>query len=177
MAKILRLAAMLALFCVVSSGLLAYVFLLTQPVIARNAEASFASSLREVLPGADRFKNVAAEGRHPIYEGYEGEKPIGLAVLVAPRGYSGEVRMLVGVDPALQVKGLKILAQKETPGLGTEILKPKFLGQFIGKGTTDLIEPKKDIDIITGATISTRAVSEGVRMVLREAREYKKGTP
>jgi electron transport complex protein RnfG len=178
MAKIFRLAVTLSLFCVISSGLLAYVFLLTQPVIARNAADAFAGSLREVLPGADTFKNVtAADAPHAIYEGYAGESLVGLAVQVAPRGYSGEVRMLVGVDRDLRVKGLKILAQRETPGLGTEILKPKFTGQFIGKGTTDLLEPKKDIDVITGATISTRAVSEGVKMVLRDAQLYKKGKP
>jgi len=177
MAKIIRLASTLALFCVVSSGLLAYVFLLTAPVIARNAEAAFESSLREVLPGAETFKRLSAPEATPVYEGYKGETAVGLAVQVAPRGYSGEIRMLVGVDPQLQVKGLKILAQKETPGLGTNILKPSFIGQFIGKGTTDLLEPKKDIDAITGATISTRAVSEGVKMVLREAGKYGKGKP
>jgi electron transport complex protein RnfG len=178
MVKILKLAATLGIFCVFSSGLLAYVYGLTVPRIEANAKASFEGSLREVLPGADRFRNAAAaDVPNPIFEGYQGEKMIGLAVQVAPRGYSGDVKMLVGVDPELRVLGLKVLSQKETPGLGTEILKPKFLGQFIGKGTGNPLEPKKDIDAITGATISSRAVSDGVKMVLRDAGKYKKGKP
>jgi len=178
MFKILKLAVTLGVFCIFSSGLLAYVYELTVPKIEANARASFEGSLREVLPGANTFKNVtAADVQNPLFEGYEGEKLIGLAVQVAPRGYSGNVKMLVGVDPDLRVKGLKILDQKETPGLGTNIVKPKFTGQFIGKGKSDPLEPKKDIDAITGATISSRAVSEGVKAVIRDAEKYKKGKP
>jgi electron transport complex protein RnfG len=170
MGKIIKLGATLGVFCVVSAGLLAYVFLLTVPQIEANAKATYETSLREVLPGADMFKPLAAAGaQERIFEGYAGGKRIGMAVEVAPRGYSGEVKMLVGVDPNLRVRGLKILAQKETPGLGTNILKPKFIGQFIGKGIADALEPKKDIDALTGATISTRAVCDGVKSVLKKA--------
>jgi electron transport complex protein RnfG len=85
--------------------------------------------------------------------------------------------MLVGVDPELRVKGMKILNQRETPGLGTNVLKPKFIAQFIGKGVKDAFEPKKDIDAITGATISTRGVCEGVKAVLKDAEQYGKVKP
>ena len=85
--------------------------------------------------------------------------------------------MLVGVDPELRVKGMKILSQRETPGLGTNVEKPKFQKQFIGKGMKDAIEPKKDIDAITGATISSRAVCEGVKTVLRDSEQYRKVKP
>jgi electron transport complex protein RnfG len=102
---------------------------------------------------------------------------VGLAVKVAPRGYSGDVVMLVGVDLELRVKGMKILNQRETPGLGTNVEKPKFQKQFIGKGIKDAIEPKKDIDAITGATISSRAVCEGVKTVLRDSDQYRKVKP
>jgi Na+-translocating ferredoxin:NAD+ oxidoreductase subunit G len=178
MARIIKLGATLGLFCVISAGLLAYVFLLTVPRIEANAKATFESSLREVLPGAVTFKAVTEpEAKSRIYEGYAEEKLIGLAVKLAPRGYAGEIDMLVGVDPDLRVKGMKILNQRETPGLGANILKPKFIEQFIGKGMKNPLEPKKDIDAITGATISTRAVSEGVKMALRDSEKYKKGKP
>lgn len=174
MGKIIKLGATLGIFCVVSAGLLAYVFLLTVPRIEANAKATFESSLREVLPGAVTFKALTEpEAKTQIYEGYAGEKPVGLAVKLAPRGYSGEIDMLVGVDPDLQVKGMKILNQRETPGLGANILKPKFIGQFIGKGIADALEPKKDIDALTGATISTRAVADGVKAALKSSEKYK----
>lgn len=177
MGKIIKLGATLGVFCVVSAGLLAYVFLLTMPQIEANAKATFESSLREVLPGAATFKALTKpEEKTQIYEGCAGEKRVGLAVKLAPRGYAGEIDMLVGVDPELRVKGMKILNQRETPGLGANVLKPKFIGQFIGKGTGDALEPKKDVDALTGATISTRAVAEGVKAALRSSEKYK-GNP
>lgn len=179
MDRIIKLGLTLAIFCVISAGMLAYVFMMTGPRIEANAETSFEGSLREVLPGAEGFKPVpAAPGaKSEIYEGTAGGSIVGYAVKVAPRGYSGEIVMLVGVDPELHVKGMKILNQRETPGLGTHVEKPKFQQQFIGKGLKDAIEPKKDIDAITGATISSRAVCEGVKTVLRAADSYRKVKP
>jgi Na+-translocating ferredoxin:NAD+ oxidoreductase subunit G len=178
MGKIIKLGVTLAIFCVISAGMLAYVFMLTGPRIEANAKASFDGSLREVLPGAESFKGISAPGaKSEIYEGYAGGQAVGLAVKVAPRGYSSAIVMLVGVDPELRIKGMKILSQLETPGLGTNIEKPKFQKQFIGKGVKDAFEPKKDIDAITGATISSRAVCEGVKTVLKDSAEYRKVKP
>lgn len=178
MGKIIKLGLTLGIFCVISAGMLAYVFMMTGPRIEANAKASFEGSLREVLPGAESFKSVALPGaKSEIFEGLSGGKTVGFAVKVAPRGYSGEIVMLVGVDPQIQVRGMKILGQRETPGLGTNIEKPKFLRQFVGKGTKDLLEPKKDVDAITGATISSRAVCEGVRSVLKDSEQYRKVKP
>jgi len=178
MGKIIKLGITLGVFCVVSAGLLAWVFLVTAPMIEANAKATFEGSLREVLPGAENFKEVSApDAKNRIYEGYATGKAIGLAVKVAPRGYAGEIEMLVGVDPELRIKGMKILNQRETPGLGTNVLKPKFIAQFIGKGAKDAFVPKKDIDAITGATISTRGVCEGAKAVLKDAQQYGKVKP
>lgn len=178
MGKIIKLGVTLGVFCVISAGMLAYVFMMTGPRIEANAKASFDGSLREVLPGAESFKNVALPGaKSEIYEGYAGGQAVGLAVKIAPRGYSGEIVMLVGVDPELRIKGMKILSQRETPGLGNNVEKPKFQKQFIGKGVKDTIEPKKDIDAITGATISSRAVCDGVKTVLKDSEQYRKAKP
>jgi Na+-translocating ferredoxin:NAD+ oxidoreductase subunit G len=178
MGKIIKLGVTLAVFCVISAGMLAYVFMMTGPRIEANAKASFEGSLKEVLPGAESFRSVSAPGgKSEIYEGTTGGQAVGFAVKVAPRGYSGEIVMLVGVDPELRIKGMKILSQRETPGLGSNAEKPKFQKQFIGKGPTDAFEPKKDIDAITGATISSRAVCEGVKNVLRDSEQYRKVKP
>jgi Na+-translocating ferredoxin:NAD+ oxidoreductase subunit G len=179
MGRIIKLAITLGVFCVISAGMLAYVFMMTGPRIEANAKASFDGSLRAVLPGAESFKPVplAPGAKSEIYEGTAGGNVVGLAVKVAPRGYSGEIVMLVGVDPELRIKGMKILSQRETPGLGNNVEKPKFQKQFIGKGVTDAFEPKKDVDAITGATISSRAVCEGVKTALKDSEQYRKAKP
>ena len=79
MGKIIKLGVTLGVFCVISAGMLAYVFMMTGPRIEANAKASFDGSLREVLPGAESFKSVAAPGaKSEIYEGYAGARRWGL---------------------------------------------------------------------------------------------------
>lgn len=151
MGKIIRLALVLMIFCVISAGLLAYVFLFTAPKIIMNGQLAFERSAREVLP-------VGTKGK---------------VIQVAPRGYGGPIQLLVGIDQKEKVSGLKILSQAETPGLGSNAVKPEFLRQFIGKSTQDKLEPKQDIDAITGATITSRAICQGVKKALAKAKEKK----
>ena len=146
MGKIIKLALILAIFCVISAGGLAFIYMFTQPKIDLNQKLVYDSSVKEVLP-----------------------QP-GQAIPVSPRGYSGTIKMLVGIDKTGKVIGLKVLSQTETPGLGANVVNQNFLKQFIGKTAKDPIEPKKDIDAITGATISSRAVCAGVKQALKEAK-------
>ncbi|MFH1387641.1 MAG: FMN-binding protein [bacterium] len=148
MAKILRLALVLGVFCIISAGLLAYVYLFTSPQILMNSKVSFERSKREVLPPGTK----------------------GRVIQVAPKGYAGPVEILVGIGKNGKVSGLKILSQKETPGLGSNAAKPEFLKQFIGKSLKDKIEAKQDIEAITGATITSRAVCRGVKEALTKAK-------
>jgi electron transport complex protein RnfG len=161
-AKILRLASILAVFCAISAGGLAFVFMLTQPMIELNAKTAFTRSLREVLPDAISFSEVKS-GADRVFRG-RGEKNVaGVAVALSSQGYSGPIELLVGIGANNKVKGVKVLGQRETPGLGANIIKPSFLVQFVGKDLNSPLEPKKDIDAITGATISSRAVCKGVK--------------
>ena len=149
MGKIIKLATILMIFCVISAGGLAYVYLFTKPKIEKNAKVAYENSVKEVLPS----------------------DASGQVVLVSPRGYSGPIEMMIGIDKKGKVTGVKVLNHRETPGLGANIVKPSFLNQFIGKSLKDTIEPKKDIDAITGATISSRAVCSGVREALNKVKK------
>ena len=144
MGKIIKLALILTIFCVISAGALAFVYLFTEPKIKLNQKLSYDSSVKEVLPQPGR------------------------AIPVSARGYSGSINMMVGVDKSGKIIGVKVLKQTETPGLGANVSNPGFLNQFIGKTAKDQIEPKKDIDAITGATISSRAVCKGVKDALEK---------
>jgi H+/Na+-translocating ferredoxin:NAD+ oxidoreductase subunit G len=165
MARILRLGIILMLFCVISAGGLAYVYLFTQPRIDLNAKLAFENSLREVVPAAANFTEIKL-GDQKIYSGLKDNKRVGYAIPVSPRGYSGPIDMLLGLDLKGKVVGIKILNQRETPGLGANIVKPDFWRQFLGKTAQSPLEPKKDIEAITGATISSRAVCNGTRLAL-----------
>ena len=165
MKKIVKLGMILAVFCVISAGCLAVVYLFTQPRIELNSKFAFINSLREVLPDANSFKELRC-GEGKVYAGMKGKERVGAAVLVEQRGYGGTISILVGIDLAGTIKGMKILNHHETPGLGAGISAPGFLKQFMGKTSKDPIEPKNDIEAITGATISSRAVCKGVKDAL-----------
>lgn len=80
------------------------------------------------------------------------------------KGYSSYIHVFVSVGSDFLIKKVKILGHKETPGLGDEVEKAYFLDQFVGKAADDLIvvkmETDNNIQAITGATISSRAVAE-----------------
>jgi electron transport complex protein RnfG len=102
-----------------------------------------------------------------VYKGYGADgKVVGYAISTSEAGFADQVGLIFGYDPAAkQVLGLKIVASKETPGLGEKIEKPSFTAQFarriapiIGlKGTVPPTD-RSGIAMITGATISSRTV-------------------
>ena len=87
------------------------------------------------------------------------------------RPYSGRIRAMVGIEKG-SIAGVQIVEQSETPGLGAKIVEKKFLDQFRGKGANTVWKVKKDdpagtIDGLSGATISSRAVTTMVEAALR----------
>lgn len=154
----LKLGIILLLICAISTGLLAYVNMLTAPVIAENTKKQQDEAQREVLASAVKFDDLGDS----VFVGMDlSGNPVGYAVSVAPSGYGGAISMIVGVNTDLTISGVKILSMSETPGLGAKANDEKFLSQFKGKDSE--MELKKDINAITGATITSTAVTKGVK--------------
>ncbi|OQB14715.1 MAG: Electron transport complex protein RnfD [Firmicutes bacterium ADurb.Bin193] len=107
------------------------------------------------------------------------ELDTGITVYAAecsPKGYKSDIKMTVGIDENLKVTGVSITdASGETTGLGTRVTEPEFIGQFVGK-TKDITingtAPNENgIDAITGATVSSKAVTAGVNDALKAVEE------
>jgi len=87
-------------------------------------------------------------------------------------GFQGIIRMMVGVNPHEEkITGVKVLSHSETPGLGARITEPAFLEQFAQKSINDDFEVKEDVDGVTGATVSSKSVSEILKQSLPQALE------
>jgi electron transport complex protein RnfG len=133
---------------------------------------------QEIVIGKDR------KGRDLKLTFYIGKKEaqlVGAAFsLITSEGYSGDIEILMGVDPQGSVTGIEIISQKETPGLGDQILKPTWRDEFEGKSLASRLDVKKDggeIDQFAGATISPRAVVKAVRRGLElYQKEFRYGT-
>jgi len=126
--------------------------------------------------------NVKDEKTGKMKEEKECVNPEDLGYIVEGfgKGYSSYINLLVSVDKDFIVKKINVLHHGETPGLGDEIQKEYFQKQFEGKKVEDLVvikgETPDKIQAITGATISSRAVTEdGVRKGVEMLKEKLSG--
>jgi len=104
-----------------------------------------------------------------VYEGVGGDgEKAGYVVALSPEGYSGKIDMMVGISSAGEtVTGMRVLRHTETPGLGAMAVRESFYGKFDGRSLTPLTVVKSapgenEIDAITSATITTRAITGAV---------------
>jgi electron transport complex protein RnfG len=105
---------------------------------------------------------------YEYYQATSNGKPVAYISSTAGKGYSSYIAMLVSMDTDLKIKDVKILHHGETPGLGDQVEDRKlFLDQFRGKALSQIVllktETKENIQAISGATISSRAVTNGVK--------------
>ncbi len=182
-------AGLLALFAVVGGVLVAGTETLTRDRILEQQRASLRSTLNEVLP-AQRYSNALLDDTttvqnpallgsdEPItaYRARRGTQPVAvLFPVVAPDGYSGDIRLLVGILANGELAGVRVLNHRETPGLGDaiETRRSDWIRQFAGLSLdappANAWTVRKDggeFDQFAGATITPRAVIKAVRQAL-----------
>lgn len=151
------------------------VFYFTAPEAEKQRKLMKERSMKELVPG-DGIKFSEIEGKHEWFKAEKDGKAIAYLVLTEQKGFDGHIKMFVAVTPEKKVIGYKVLSHKETPGLGDQAFKPKFAAQFTGKGLENMelvkIQEEGKILAITGATITSRAVTTAVKRVLTELDSY-----
>ncbi len=100
----------------------------------------------------------------PAHIGMRGGRPVGYAFIHNVKGKSRPITFMVVITPAGKIERVEVLAFRESHGY--EIRYPAFRKQFVGKDAHDPIRHRRDILNISGATISCRAIADGVRMLL-----------
>ena len=181
---IIKIALNLVVIYVIGGLILAAVYAKTSPIMYRNAEEQKKQALKELIPDADKIEKLGDWSIHEKHAEYfiarKGEDTIGYIVQSYGKGYSSYINTLIAVDKDFKVQKINILGHAETPGLGDEIEADSFKGQFKNKDLDHLKVLKTDtteyIQAISGATISTRAVSEdavknGVKFLIEKVKE------
>lgn len=160
--KILKLGVVLAIFGSISAGLIAYVNELTEPIIEERLEQEKYDSFSQLVSDAEfdeGFGNTV-EFSHPIKNIISASRNgeiVAYIYNVIPKGFEGEVELLFAIDiESEQLLGMVVLNQAETPGLGARIIEEEFYTQFSGKSIAE-----EEMDFITGATITSKAVKTG----------------
>ncbi len=165
----------LVVVAVVCATVLALFYSFTVPLIAKTRVDLALAGLKEVAE-ADSFLEIISDTLWNAIG--PDENVVGIVFRVWPQGYGGLIPITVGLDNDRKITGIRIAGAseglKETPGLGVKITEADFRGQFIGK-SADEVRLKKDgglIDAITAATISSKAVCDGVRNGIEKYAQY-----
>ena len=172
MKDIIKITLPLVVIFVVAGIIMAVTYQQTYPVRYQAEKKEKEEALKEMAP--DATDPIATAGTWTVnnkpYEYYQATaagKPVAYIAATAGKGYSSYIQMLVSIGPDLKIKDVKVLDMNETPGLGDQILEPSFLDQFKGKGLSQIVlikgETKENIQGISGATYSSRGVTNGVK--------------
>lgn len=169
--EIANLIVVLGLITLICALLLGVVNQVTAPKIAENQKATRDAAMAEIIPGAeftDLETTVAGDKNTPaitgVYEATIGGETVGYCVEVTPTGFGGTLTMIVGVNVDGTIAGAKVNDHGETPGLGAKS-QSDWIDQYAGMSADGSLAVTKDggtVTPITGATITSRAVTLGV---------------
>ena len=166
---VLRLAVTLLLICTVVATVLAGVNAFTAPMIAELKAAKTQQAIEAVLPGGGEEIEFT-DNTGLVTKVYASDA--GYAIQVAPMGFGGAIDMMVGVDKEGNVLAISIISQTETAGLGAVAAEKTskgegFRGQFAGmSGVLAVDKDGGEVDSISSATITSRAVVTGINAAL-----------
>ncbi len=177
MKQIIKLGILLMIFSGTAAGLLVKAYDITNPYIIKEREKAEQDALKIVFPNASLFEKKEKQDIM-YYEAKDaGGNIAGYVLNIKASGYSGLILFMAGIDLNGDLTGIKILSNSETPGLGANITKPWFCDQFKDKhvDTIKVVKQKDDKNIlaITGATISSRAITDNIKKTVQEF--YEKG--
>lgn len=164
MKKTLHLVLSLSLISAVCAAILATVNAVTKEQIATLGAQTVENAARAVMTADVAEVRSRADG---LYAGLDKSgRACAYAVVGADaHGFGGEIRLMVGFRPDCSIVTYRKLAASETPGLGTKLTAPEFVGQFEGRAAANALKVTKDggeIEAITSATITSRAVCAAV---------------
>lgn len=179
MKETFKITGVLTFVCIVCAFLLSYVHGIASEKIKLNAEKRIENAISNLAPWAKTIKEIKNKEKI-IYELLDNQDTLkGYAFLAEGQGYQGKIKMLAVVDSSLtRLKGIEVVESTETPGLGAKIQEEPFSSQFKNLKISPLIdclkeEPVKDnqVQAITGATVSSRAVVNILNKRIKELKE------
>jgi Na+-translocating ferredoxin:NAD+ oxidoreductase subunit G len=172
--SVFKIAMNLAMTCLIAGVIIAGTYAITEPAAHAQRIKAKNDAMKELVKDAESF--VAVEGKDGWNAALKDGKVIAYVVPADGKGYAGVIQMLAGVTPDGKLLDYKVLKHAETPGLGDKMVEPKFRKQFAGKTPQDLevvkVPSDKNIQALTGATITSRAVTKGVREAVEAVAAY-----
>jgi electron transport complex protein RnfG len=181
---ILKITLNLVVIYLIGGFILALVYAKTSPIMYKNSILEKERALKRLMPDAESIEKIGDWTIHEKHAEYfvakKGDNVIGYIIQSFGKGYSSYINTLIALDADFKVQRISILGHAETPGLGDEIETEGFQKQFAGKDLEHLkvlkTETTEYVQAISGATISSRAVSDdavknGVAFLIKAMKE------
>ena len=158
--EIITPIAVLACICLAVTALLAYINLVTSPIITEAEEKAAAEARAEVLSDADSFTLLDVHNLpEEVTEVYKADNNTGYVFMLTVKGYGGDMKLIFGIKSDGTIEKSKTLSHSETIGLGSKTADEPYRSQYVGK-TADTVN---SVDAISGATISSNAYKKAIR--------------
>ena len=172
--NILKTTLILIIICTVTTAALAVTNAVTKDKITAINKQNNDKAMQEVLPAEkyDALTPKEADATYSIYAAFDSsDTRIGTVYITSSKGYGGNVSVITGIDTEGTIIRVKVTdVSNETPGLGQNAVKEAFTAQFTGKN--EEIKVKDNIDALTGATITSKAVASAVNEALSLDKTY-----
>lgn len=172
----------LSIFLLTVAGLagagLSYVNGLAGPLIEKQIIQNKIDSFKEVYPRSDKIENrtdlylkdLQKSDIREVNIALRDDQPVGVIYLLETKGYAGPISFLAGFDiDSTKITAIKVLSQRETPGLGAKAKEKFFQDRYMGKSAATDLEVTKtppvkenQIQAITASTITSKAITKGI---------------
>lgn len=152
--EIVKPVLVLCSICLAVTALLAYINSVTSPIIAKAEQEAAQKAMTEVLPEADSFEAVSADGMpESVRKINRAANGAGYVFTLTTKGYGGDMKLICSIKSDGTIGACKTLSHNETSGLGSKTAEDPYRSQYFGKSADTLSE----VDAISGATISSNA--------------------
>ncbi len=169
---IIKPVVVLTCICLIVTALLAYVNTVTSPIIEDSEQKEAQAAMAEVLSEADGFEQIEFEkSAERVSEIYQAKNDTGYVFILITKGYGGDMKLICGIKSDGTIEATKTLSHSETSGLGSKTAEDPYKSQYVGKNADTL----KDVDAISGATISSVAYINAIEDAVNTFELIKEG--
>lgn len=171
--RMVRLGVTLLVVGLVAALGLGLTYTVTKKKIEQYDKQVEAQACKSALPGVKSVSEIKEDKglSSKVRKKYPDVQKVftcakGYIFVVKTKGFGGPLTLAVGIDKSGSVKGIAVVTSKETVGLGSKALEDSYLGKFKGKTVKDRLKVGEDVQAVTGATITSKAVTNQVRQAL-----------
>lgn len=155
------------------AAIIAFVYSVTLEQYKQNIEKQKREAMQAIFNSQTLTYTEATVDDATVYTVTDNGETLGYCVQIASAGFGGDVSLMIGYNADASIRGVQVVSHSETPGLGAKVEEDAHLSQYNGKSGELILNGKENgVDAVSGATISSRAVINGVNEATAIIKDY-----